>query len=79
MNIPIINEPESPMKILAGEKLNTKNPSKEPANANDKDAKVYSLANTNQVPKNMVAKILRRRQVHPRHQLNSLRSQQRCK
>ena len=38
INIPRIIEPESPIKILAGEKLKIKNPSNAPANAKDKEA-----------------------------------------
>src|ERR1700740_159103 len=47
---PMVSEPESPIKILAGLKLKTKKPNKEPPKANAKDAKIMSLAQTNQVP-----------------------------
>ena len=44
-------EPESPINILAGEKLKIKKPPNAPANANDKAAYGNSLATINQVPK----------------------------
>ena len=48
---PIVVEPESPMKIAAGEKLKNKNANNEPARENESKDITISSAIKNQIPK----------------------------